>query len=61
MLKGPKHCLDLHISIFLISFDHSARKSAQKNAVLVVSEILRLFVNILTPDNKYSLPRKASV
>ena len=32
-----------------------------KNSVLVVSEILRLFVNILTPDEKYSLSVKASV
>ena len=26
-----------------------------KNSALVVSEILRLFFNILTPDEKYSL------
>ena len=32
-----------------------------KNPVLVVSEILRLFVNILTPDDKYSLSVKATV
>ena len=31
-----------------------------KNSVLVVSEILRLFVNILTHDEKYSLSVKAS-
>ena len=29
------------------------------NSVLVVSQILRLFVNILTPDDKYSLSVKA--
>ena len=29
--------------------------------VLVVSEILELFVNILTPDGKYSLSVKAGV
>ena len=34
---------------------------SSKNFVLVVSEILRLFVNILTPDEKYSLSVKASV
>ena len=34
---------------------------SSKNSVLVVSEILRLFVNILTPDGKYSLSVKASV
>ena len=27
-LKGPKHCLNLHRSIFVIFFDHSLRKSA---------------------------------
>ena len=36
-------------------------KISSKNFVLVVSEILRLFVNILTPDEKYSLSVKASV
>ena len=37
------------------------KKISSKNSVLVVSEILRLFVNILTPDEKYSLSVKASV
>ena len=32
-----------------------------KNSVLVVSEILRLFVNILTPDDMYSPSVKESV
>ena len=32
-----------------------------KNLVLVVSEILTLFVNILSPNDKYSLSVKASV
>ena len=31
-----------------------------ENSFLVVSEILRLFLNILTPNDKYSLPVKAS-
>ena len=30
MLKDPKHCLNLHGSIFSIFFDHSERESAQK-------------------------------
>ena len=34
-------------------------KISSKNSVLVVSEILRLFVNILTPDEKYCLSVKA--
>ena len=61
MLKGPKRCFNLHGRIFLIFFDHSERKSAQKISVLVISKILRLFVNILIPDDKYSLSVKASV
>ena len=32
-----------------------------KNSVLVVSVILRLFVNILEPDNQYYLSVKTSV
>ena len=32
-----------------------------KNFVLVVSETLTLFVNILTPDDKYTLSVKAIV
>ena len=34
---------------------------SSKNAVLVLSEILRPFVNILTTDVKYSLSVKVSV
>ena len=34
---------------------------SSKNCVLVVSEISRLFVNILTPDDRYSLSVKAGV
>ena len=37
------------------------KEISSKNSVLVVSEILRLFVNILTPDDKYSLSVKAGV
>ena len=36
------------------------KKISSKNSVFVVCEILRLFVNILTPDDKYSLSVKAS-
>ena len=37
------------------------KKVSSKNYDLVMSEIMRLFVNILTPDEKYSLSEKASV
>ena len=37
------------------------KEISSKSSVLVISEILRLFVNILTPDDKYSLSVKAGV
>ena len=37
------------------------KKISSKNSVLEVSEILRLFFNILPPDDKYSLLVEASV
>ena len=37
------------------------KKISSKNFALVVTQILRLFVNILTLDEKYSLSVKASV
>ena len=30
MLKGPKHCLNLHGSNFVMFFDHLEKKSAPK-------------------------------
>ena len=61
MLKGPKHCINLQGSIFLMFFDQSEKKISSKNFFLVVYEILTLLVNILTPDDKYSLSVKAGV
>ena len=37
------------------------KEISSKTSNLVVSEILRLFVNILTPNEKYSLTVKASL
>ena len=37
------------------------KEISSNNSLSVVSEILRLFVNILTPDDKYSLSVKESV
>ena len=37
------------------------KKISSKDSVLVVVIILRLFLNVLTPDDKYSLSVKASV
>ena len=57
MLKGLKHRWNLQGSIFCSLW----KNFSSKNSVLVVCEILRLFVNILTPDDKYSLSVKISV
>ena len=55
IIKGPKHKLNLHGSIFVIFFWSPWGEISLKSSVLVVSEMLRLFVNVLTPDEKYSL------
>ena len=60
-VKGPEK---LHISARLY-FSHIFwtlwNKISSKNSVLVVSEILRLFVNILTSVDNYSFSVKTSV
>ena len=61
MLKGPKDCLNLQCSIFCHIFWSLRKEMSSKNSVLLVSEILRLFVNILTPNDTYSLSVKATV
>ena len=60
MLEGPKHCWNLQGSICVIFFDHSERTSFWTSFILVISGILRLFVNILTLDGKYFLSVKVS-
>ena len=61
MLKGSKDCLNQHGTIFLIFFLTLWNKISSKNSVLVVSEILRLIVNNLTPNEMYCLSVKTSV
>ena len=46
---------------FSMIFRSLWKETSLKNSVLVVSQILRLFVNILSPDDQYSLSVKASV
>ena len=60
-LKGSKRVLQTGRQYFCHIFWSLWKEIFSKNSVLVVSEILRLFLNILTPDDKYSLPAKASV
>ena len=60
-VKGFKTLLQSACQYFSGIFWAIWKKISSKNFVLVVSEILRLFVNILIPDEKYSLSVKASV
>ena len=60
MLKGLQHCFNLYDNSFVISFDHSERTSVRKDSVLVVTDIFRLFVNIFTSYDKYSVSIKVN-
>ena len=60
-VKGSQTLIKVAQHYFCQIFLKLWKKISSKNSVLVVSEILRLFVNILTPDEKYSLSVKASV
>ena len=53
MLKGPKHCWNLHDSISILFFYHFDRNWVPKS-LLLKSEILEPFVKTLIADNKYS-------
>ena len=60
MLKDRKD-YSIFAAVFLSYFLSLWKEISLNNSVLVVSEIFRLFVNILTPDDKYSLSVKPSV
>ena len=60
-VKGSERLLKSAWRYFCHTFWSLWKEISSKNSVLVVSEILRLFVNILTPDEKFSLLVKASV
>ena len=60
-VKGSKRLLKSARQYFCDILWSIWNEISSKRSVLVVSEILRLFVNILTPNDKYSLSVKASV
>ena len=60
-VKGSETLLKSARQYFCHIFWSLWKNMSSKNSLLVVSEILRLFVNILTPDEKYSLSVKAGV
>ena len=59
-VKGSETLLKTLRQNFFHIFWSRWKKINSKNSILVVFEILRLFVNILTPDDKYSLSATAS-
>ena len=60
-VKVSERLLKSAVQYFCHIFLSLQKEIGSKNSVLVVSEILRLFVNILTPNDKYSLSVKATV
>ena len=60
-VKGSKRLLKFARQYFCQSFWSLWKEIRSKNSFLVVPEILRQFVNLLTPNHKYFLSGKASV
>ena len=60
-VKGSATLLKSARPYFCHIFGSLWNKFSSKIYVLVLFEVLRLFVNILTPDEKYCLSIKASV
>ena len=60
-VKGTETLLKSARQYFCDVFWSLWKEISWKNCVLVLSEIFRLFVNILTADDKYSLSVKARV
>ena len=60
-VKGSERLLNLTLQYLCDIFWSLWRKVSWKSSVLVVPEILRLFVNLLTPHGSYSVSVKAGV
>ena len=60
-VNGSERLLKSAQQYFSHTFWSFWKEISSKRFILVVSEIFRLFVNILAPDEKYSLSVKASV
>ena len=59
-IRGSETLLKSSPQCFCRIFWSLSKKFSSKNSVLAVSKILRLFVYLLTPDDKLSLSVKAS-
>ena len=60
-VKGSETLHKSEKQYFCHSFWSLWKKNSSKNSVIALSEILRLFFNVLTPNHKYSLSLKGSV
>ena len=60
-VKESKTLHNSRLRYFCQIFWSLSKKTSSKNSALIVSEIFRLFVNLFTPNDKYSLSVKASV
>ena len=60
-VKGSQTMLKYARQYLCQIFSSLWKKRSSKNWLLVVSEILTLFANLLTPDNNYSFSVKANV
>ena len=60
-VKGSKRLLKSARQYFCDSFWSLWKEISSKGSVLVVSEILRLLIKILTIDDKYSLSAKVTL
>ena len=60
MVNGPKHCSNLNDSTFSIFIDHWEGNDLLKVSISDTKN-LRLFVNTLTADQKYSLLNRDSL
>ena len=55
VLMGSKHCWSQHGTTIFLIFPWIRDKLSWKMSALATSEIFRLFVNTLSPNDKYSL------
>ena len=62
IVNGPKRCWNLNDSPFTIFIiDQDEIKSSCKKSPLVICKILGHFVNALTGDDNYSLPKRGNL
>ena len=55
MVRGTKNCWNLNHTTFTIFIAHCEVNSFAENCFSVIWKVLKMFVNILTADDKFSL------